>query len=81
MGSGVYMHDGCKHGESSGLLVPWRSGDSYHVSALQFAPSSWDAARAATGLGNAEDLYHVGANTAWWSNHTVPSEQWSCWPR
>ena len=80
MGSGQWMNPICPSGESRGLLVPWRYGDSYHYSALQFAPSSWTTASQHTGLGNAEDLYHVGANTAWWSNNTVPSEQWSCWP-
>ena len=80
MGSGQWMNPICPSGESSGLIYPWRYGDSYHYSALQFAPSSWTTASQHTGLGNAEDLYHVGVNTAWWSNNTVPSEQWSCWP-
>lgn len=81
MGSGQWMNPICPGGESRGLLEPWHYGDSYHLSALQFAPSSWATAAAGTGLADAEDLYQVGANTAWWSNNTVPSEQWSCWPR
>jgi len=82
MGSGQWMNAECPRGESSGLLVPWRYGDSYHLSALQFAPTSWSAAAAATGLSNAEDLYHVGANTAWWSNNVDPAGTggWACWP-
>ena len=80
MGTGHYMNPICSSGESSGLIHPWRYGDSYHYSAMQFAPSSWATATSHTGLTNAENLYHVGAATAWWSNNTVPSEQWSCWP-
>jgi len=78
MATGQWMNPDCEHGESSSF--DWHYGDSYHLSALQFAPGSWESASYATGFGDAENHYHVGANTAWWSNNTVPSEQWSCWP-
>lgn len=78
MATGSSMNENCKHGEWHGW--DWRYGDSYHLSPLQFDPTSWGTAAAHTGLTNPEDNYDVGANTAWWSNNTTPSEQWSCWP-
>ncbi|KKN39261.1 hypothetical protein LCGC14_0745440 [marine sediment metagenome] len=59
----------------------WHRGQSFHLSVAQFHPQSWATAAEATGLGDPENLYDVGANVAWWSNEVGPEPPggWSCW--
>ena len=58
----------------------WHWGKSFHLSVAQFKPGSWATAARATGLADPENLYHVGANTAWWSNEVGPEAPagWAC---
>ena len=58
----------------------WERGDSFHLSVAQFHPKSWATAAEATGLADPENLYHVGAAVAWWSNEVGPEAPagWAC---
>ena len=60
----------------------WHWGDSNYLSVLQFDVGTWATAAHHTGHTNPEDLYHVGANTAYWSSVVPPSSfgGWAdCW--
>ncbi len=60
----------------------WRWGDSDYLSILQFYPGTWGTAAHHTGHSNPENLYHVGANSAYWSSVVPPSSSggWAdCW--
>ena len=60
----------------------WHWGDSVYISILQFDAGTWSTAVHHTGHTNPEDLYHVGANTAYWSNVVPPDSEggWvDCW--
>lgn len=61
----------------------WHPEASNYVSVAQFTVGSWTTASTATGLNNPYDLYHVGANVAWWSNaieHPGGTGGWpECW--
>ena len=58
----------------------WDWGQSFHLSVAQFEPGSWATAAEATGLADPENLYHVGAAVAWWSNEVGPEAPagWAC---
>ncbi len=58
----------------------WHWGESFHLSVAQFEPGSWATAAEATGLGDPENLYHVGANVAWWSSEVGAEAPagWAC---
>lgn len=60
----------------------WHWGDSFHVSVIQFSRGTWDTVSRATGLTDPENLYHVGANVAYWSRVVDPASSggWEdCW--
>lgn len=65
--------------EYYGWDVEWHRGDSRHLSVMQFHPDSWATAAIETGLSDPGNLYHVGANTAWWANAVKDPSGYGGW--
>ena len=65
---------GCEH--KSGW--EWLGGNEY-LSIAQFHPDTWARVASATGLDDPTNLYHVGANVAYWSNRVDPGST-AGWP-
>ncbi len=60
----------------------WYPSGNIYVSVAQFDPGTWHTASHATRLPDPENLYHVGANVAYWSSVVDPWTRggWeNCW--